>query len=84
MALSMKHADIVTADEIADARRWLLDLILQLDATATYVVTDMEKPEAHVTVSAKGLMEGGLTVAMAAAPEATVIVYRKKTGKAGR
>ena len=48
-----------------------------LDATATYVVTDVDKPATPVPTNGRELMERGLAVAMLQAPQALVIVYRR-------
>jgi len=48
-----------------------------LDPAAAYVVTDLDQPDKPVTVDGRKLMEAGLSVAMPAASQAGVIVYRR-------
>ncbi len=49
-----------------------------LDPAEAYVVTDMDHPEKPVTMNGRALLEDGLSVAIPAASQAGVIVYRRR------
>ncbi len=56
-----------------------------LDATARYVVTDLDHPDCSQTAAGAELMEKGLRAESATQPEALLFTYRKaKPGSAGQ
>ncbi len=50
-----------------------------LDPEATYLVTDMDSPEKADSIKGKELLENGLHVAMKNAPQAALVIYRRKS-----
>ena len=48
-----------------------------LDAKATYVVTDMDKPRRKIEATGKELMETGITIEMLDAPSSALFVYEQ-------
>ncbi len=49
-----------------------------LDAKATYLVTDMDRPRRRIEATGKDLMESGLEVEMNEAPSSALFVYEKR------
>jgi len=49
-----------------------------LEAMTDYVVTDLDRPETPTLVSGRELMETGLPVNLPGAPQAALIMYRRK------